>query len=79
MCIDNVKERKKLIFNQNRKYRISICYTNTHTHTHAYNTATQNSKSPWVRRAYLNGPGVGPNKPPPCLLAARDGAKPNSF
>lgn len=27
---------------------------------------------------YLNCPG-GPNKPPPCLLAARDGAKPNIF
>lgn len=28
---------------------------------------------------YLNWPGVGPKRPPPCLLAARDGAKPNIF
>lgn len=28
---------------------------------------------------YLNWPGAGPNIPPPCLLAALDGAKPSIF
>lgn len=28
---------------------------------------------------YLNCPGAAPNKPPLCLLAARDGAKPSNF
>lgn len=28
---------------------------------------------------YLNWPGAAPNKPPLCLLAARDGAKPSNF
>lgn len=33
----------------------------------------------YVYLVHLNCAGVGPNKPPLCLLAARDGAKPNSF
>lgn len=28
---------------------------------------------------YLNWPGAAPNSPPPCLLAALDGANPSSF